>query len=94
MRQIKCLSFNDNEAEMLDWVKKQGRFSRYIKGLIRRDIRTEKEGVDPRLAELVKRMLDAQLAGRTVATPMATNVKTPVTGGGEEIDKRLLAGLF
>lgn len=89
VRQLRGVSFNDSEADMLRWAEKQGTFSRYVKKLIHRDIRTEKEGVDPRMAELIAQMLDSRLAGKLAA---ATNINAP--GEGAEVDPSLLMGVF
>jgi hypothetical protein len=89
MRQkVKAVYFSDSEEEILEWLEGKGAFSKYIKGLIRRDIRTEKEGVDPRIVDMVTQALEIRLAGRFVAT----NISAP--GMGSEVDSSLLAGIF
>jgi hypothetical protein len=88
MRQkIKAVYFSDSEAEILEWVEGKNSFSGYIKDLVRLDMEIEEKGVDPRVKAMVAQMLDSRLAG------MATNTKTPITGGDVEVDS-LLAGIF
>lgn len=86
----KAVYFNEDEKDLLDWAEKQSNFSKYIKSLIVRDIQTEKDGIDPRMVEMVERMLETKLAGK-VATE---NKKTAPPREGAEVEHDLIKNVF
>jgi hypothetical protein len=66
-RKIKPVYFSkEKDRSLLEYIQQLPNFSDWVKQQIRRELESQKTGIDPELKSVIEHLLEAKLAGRVV----------------------------
>ena len=84
----KAVYFGEDEMDLVAWVEgKHRNFSKFVKAIIRRNMQIEQEGIDPRVAQMVREMVAIEMRGKVMKEE-----KAPEDGG--EVLEEMIGKLF